>query len=402
MDREALVRRNRSMTEAFHATPLRHHIRRGLLRMLASIPVSDNRIPERERILLIRPDHLGDMLLTTPAIHALRRAVPDADLHALVGPWSAEVTANYPEIDAVLTLPFPGFSRSPNPSLRFPYQLALQASRHLRQIGYSSAVIFRPDHWWGAMLAALAGIPRRIGYDLSDVAPFLTHPITFEHKHAVEQNLRLVEGWTGSTTPHRAMYRFNVDDELDRAYVDGYLQEWGIAPQRPVICIHPGSGTWVKRWDPAAWATVADTLTEQIEASIVLTGGDHEMPIARAIAEQMQHEPAIIVGETDVFQLAALFQRARLVMGSDSGPLHLAVATSTPTVTLFGPADPVEFGPWGPRDKHAVVTSEIGCRPCRILDWTGDDPENHPCVRDITIGQVLNAAHQVMQHSDQG
>ncbi len=400
MDREALVRRNTSMAEAYHKIPLRHYIRRGLLHMGAYIPFPSSRIPEHPRILLIRPDHLGDMLLTTPAIRALSNALPSAEIHMLVGPWSADILANYPEIDAILTLPFPGFSRSPKPNLPSPYQLAWKSSRQLRQIGYSTAIILRPDHWWGAMVAAMAGIPQRVGYNLPDTAPFLTEPIPFKHQHAVEQNLRLVAQWTDNVSREKTHYQFTVDDELDRAYISAYLREWNISPTTPIFCIHPGSGTKVKQWEIDKWVTVADTLSEQFGARAVFTGGDHEVAIARSIAEKMSQEACVIAGETDVYQLAALFERSIVVIGPDSGPLHLAVAVETPTVALFGPADPVEFGPWGPPEKHAMLTTNIGCRPCRIIDWTGDDPENHPCVREITVGQVLDAARRVANRSN--
>ena len=76
--------------------------------------------------------------------------------------------------------------------------------------------------------------------------------------------------------------------------------------------------------------------------------------------------------------------------------MHIAAAVHTPTVALFGPADPIEFAPWGDRRRQAVVTSAIGCRPCRILDWRADDPDYHPCVRDIKVEQVLAAAQQVL------
>ncbi len=175
MDRETLVRRNRSMAEAFHAVPLKHQLRRAALQAAAAIPVpTQHRSQQNERILLLRPDHLGDVLLTTPAIHALRAAHPDSELHALVGPWSASVLANFSDLDLVLTLPYPGFTRQDKLSWRSPYQLAATTARSLRRIGYDTAIILRPDHWWGALVAHLAGIPRRIGYNLPDVAPFLT------------------------------------------------------------------------------------------------------------------------------------------------------------------------------------------------------------------------------------
>lgn len=397
MDRETLVLRNRSMTAAFHAIPFKHRVRRGLLRALALFPQLPARKPTTQRILLIRPDHLGDVLLTTPAIRALRQALPDAELHALVGPWSAHVLSGYSELDAVLTLDFPGFSRRPAESLRLPYQVAFNTARHLRRVAYSSAVIFRPDHWWGAMVAHLANIPERIGYDLPDTVPFLTTAIEHHHEHAVIQSLRLVQRWNSGLDPENATYGFPIDP-LASSYVDGYLTEWGIAPDQAIFCIHPGSGTHVKQWEEERWATVADTLSEQLPARVILTGGDNELPMVRRITQHMSRPACIIAGETNISQLAALLARARVVIGPDSGPLHLAAAVGTPTVTLFGPADPTEFAPWGPKQKHIILASNIGCRPCRIIDWADDDLTYHPCMRDIPIGDVLEAARLAANH----
>ncbi len=366
-------------------------MRRTLLNTLALVPRFPARRPAHPRILLVRPDHLGDVLLTTPAIHALRSAAPHVELHALVGPWSARVLANYPEIDHVLTLPFPGFSRQPNENLRSPYQLAFNTARHLRRIAYDAAVIFRPDHWWGAMVTHLANIPERIGYDLPDTSLFLTAALEHRHEHAVIQNLRLVERWTGTLMPEHAVYTFPIFS-LDSHYIDGYLQEWGIRTGEAIFCIHPGAGAWVKHWPDEHWAQVADILTEQLEARVVFTGGEHELPMIKRIAASMRQPACVIAGETHIGQLAALYARATVVLGPDSGPLHLAAAVNTPTVTLYGPADPVEFGPWGPQTRHYILASTIGCRPCRILDWADDSPAFHPCMRDITVAQVLEAA----------
>jgi heptosyltransferase-2/heptosyltransferase-3 len=384
------------MTTAFHTVPFRHQVRRALLATLALVPRLPSRRTNRQRILLIRPDHLGDVLLTTPAIYALRQALPHAELHALVGPWSARVLASYPEIDTVLTVPFPGFSREPSDSLRSPYQLALNTARHLRRIAYDTAIVFRPDHWWGAMVTHLASIPERIGYNLADTAPFLNHKITHHHEHVIIQNLRLIERWIGPVKPEAVIYRFPIT-QSDRSYIDGYLAEWGLTSDQPIFCIHPGSGTWVKQWPEENWATTADILTEQLNAQVVFTGGEHELAMIKRITQQMTQPFCTIAGETHIGQLAALYARARVVLGPDSGPLHLAVAVGTPTVTLFGPADPIEFGPWGSPPRHFVLASDIDCRPCRILDWADDDPAYHPCLRDISVAQVLSAAREAAQ-----
>ncbi len=394
MDRDALVLRNRSMAQAFHALPLKHRLRRSALQMIAQLPIPQQRKHD-DRILLLRPDHLGDVLLTTPAIRALRAAFPNREIHALVGPWSANVLANFSDLDLILTLPFPGFNRSAKLSLSSPYELVLNSARALRKIGYGTAVIFRPDHWWGALLAHLAGIPQRIGYNLPDVAPFLTDALEHEHQHVLLQNARLIEPLIGGLHHRDLALQFPVDD-VNRAWVEGYLSEWGIVPGTPLIAIHPGSGTWVKQWDDEKWAFVADTLAHQLDAQIILTGSDQELPLCQRIAVRMKHRPCIMAGDTGIGSLAALFERCEVVLGPDSGPLHLAVAAGAPTVTLFGPADPVEFGSWGAPERQQVLYADIGCRPCRVIDWGSDDPKCHPCVREITTARVLEAARRAM------
>lgn len=349
--------------------------------------------PIKGTFLLIRPDHLGDVLLTTPAIQALRVAQPSAKVTALAGAWSAEVLAAYPEIDLVLTVPFPGFTRLPKQGLLTPYSMALNWARKVRQLKVETAIILRPDHWWGALLAYIAGIPNRVGYDLPDVRPFLTRPIPYLEGHAVSQSMKLVEFWTGRLLESETKLRFPVAEE-DREYITGLLADNGIPRERSVVVIHPGAGTPIKRWQPENWGVVADRLVERLDAAVVFTGSDAEHKQIWQVMGRMRHRGVSLAGDTNIGQLAALFERARVVLGSDSGPLHLAVACGAPTVHLFGPADPAEFGPWGDPHRQIVLTSDIRCRPCRILDWPGDNPNNHPCIRDITPRQVFDKALQ--------
>lgn len=382
------------MAASFHAVTAKNRIQRFLTSAFALIPLpQQNR--QSNRILLLRPDHLGDILLTMPAIHALRAAQPQAEIHALVAPWSANVLAHSPDLDLVLTLPYPGFSRHETLDGRSPYKFALETARMLRRIGYGTAIIFRADHWWGALLAHLAGIPRRIGYNLPEVAPFLTDALEHYHEHAVLQNARLVEPLTGELLTYHLPLEYQVED-ADRAWIGGYLDEWGMEDGTPLIAIHPGSGSWVKAWDETKWAFVADTLAEQLDGLVVLTGTDQELTLCQRIAARMKTRPCIMAGDTEIGTLAALYSRAVVVLGPDSGPLHLAVAVDAPTVALYGPADPVEYGSWGERELHQVLTPEIGCHPCRILDWGSDDSAFHPCVREITAARVLEAARRAM------
>ncbi|NPV67915.1 MAG: glycosyltransferase family 9 protein [Anaerolineae bacterium] len=388
-DLTELALRNQVLAARQHARTRRQQLRGTLLTALARLPLPPIRGDGRT-ILLIRPDHLGDVLLTTPAIRALAAALPEARLVALVGLWSAGVISAYPEIDLTLTLPFPGFARHPARASAQPYLLAWRWANHLRRLQVDSAIVFRPDHWWGAMLAFLARIPRRIGFALPDVAPFLTDAVPFRASHAVERGLALIRA-LGVSVDHPSILTFPIQDE-DREFVHRQLAEAGLPPTAPRVIIHPGTGTRIKQWPSAHWALVADHLARRWGAPILFTGSDHEISLVRSITDQMAAPAIVLAGETTVGQLAALYEGARVVLGPDSGPLHLATAVGAPTVHLYGPADPAEFGPWGDPVRHIVLTTAIACRPCRILDWPGADPADHPCVRDIAPEAVLEAA----------
>ena len=397
MNRAELVKRNQRLAADLRSASFKQRLRNRALSGMARIPIT-SAPASGERLLIVRPDHLGDVLLSTPAIQALKRSRPEFSIHVLCGEWAGEALVNYDEIDHVLTLPFPGFQRAPSSTLA-PWRLAIQTARRLRRIGYASAIIMRPDHWWGAMVTHLAGIPQRVGYDLENVAPFLTEAVKFEYGHAVEQNLRLVSSWTGTLDA--------ADIKLAYPWwkVDCHLIGWLIESLKfegnaPVVCIHPGSGAASKFWRAENWVQVADQLAAEYGAKIVFTGTRSEAALADAIAADMSADAVSIAGDTNLGELAALYARSRAVLGPDSGALHLAAAVGTPTVALFGPADPQEFAPWGDPRLHEVITSDIGCRPCRILDWQNDNMDYHPCVRDITVRQVFEAARRVLSYKD--
>lgn len=397
LDKETLARRNLNKARTLHQPSALHSIRDLLLSRLAKMPIPPQRAISN-RALVIRPDHLGDALLMGPALQFIKRMRPQTEIHVICGAWAAEILAQFDEVDVVLTLDFPGFQRQRSSPTRNAYLLALDSARMLRRIGYDSALIMRPDHWWGAMLAFLAGIRERIGYDNANVAPFLTGGLPQQQEHAVLQNLRLIEFWLGAAHGRDIELTLAVDP-IAAATVEQLLRDRGIDIEQPVICIHPGSGMPSKLWQPDKWAEAADQIARLRKATIIFTGSSGEAALIADIAGMMKTKAYSVAGETNAAQLAALYQRACAVLGADSGAMHVAAAARSPTVTLFGPADPIEFAPWGDPRKHATITSQIACRPCRILDW-GDDPlAYHPCVRDISVSQVLEATQRVLAAS---
>ena len=377
----------------------RQQVRLALLRLFARLsapflPISNLQPPSS--ILLIRPDHLGDLLFTTPALRALREAFPQVRITGLVGPWAEAVVAGNPNIDELMLCPFPGFTRQPKKSVVEPYLVLGRYARLLREKEFDLAVVLRFDHWWGALLACLARIPRRVGYDIAEVKLFLTDAVPYvSGRHEVEQNLALVEAVGGQPPLQGFPLEFPLSAQ-DREFATCYLAERGVGDDDPLVCIHPGAGAAVKRWRNEGWAWVADTLAEEYGVKVLLTGSANEAPLAQAIAEQMACQPIVAAGQTTLGQLAALMARCRLVLGVDSGPLHLAVAVGTSTVHLYGPVDSRTFGPWGDPARHVVLTSDMDCIPCNRLDYKVDELEDHPCVRDISEAQVSEAARRFL------
>ena len=364
------------------------------------------------RILLVRPDHLGDLILTTPVLQALREHAPDAELTMMVGPWSREIVARHPALDHVLTCPFPGFQRAAQGVLT-PYILLFRAARQLRREHYDLALNLRPDFWWGAALLYLAGIPRRVGYALSPGQPFLSAALPFPAaEHATVSNLRLAsaglvtldyEPLAEPFTPERYPARFTPTAE-EYAWVSTRLRSEGIEDDAPLIVIPPGSGGAVKLWRSEAWASCAQTLratlTSPRQARILLTGSPGERALVEEVAQSIP-AGATLLTDASIGQLAALLARATCVLTVDNGPGHIAAAQDTPSVHLFGPTDPRIFGPWGSATRHIILASTQRCPgcpaiPCGRLDWSQEELATHPCVRVISEQQVLAAAEKLL------
>lgn len=373
-------------------------------------------LPATPRILLIRPDHLGDMVLTTPVLDALKTRIPQAHITMMVGPWSSEIVARHPAIDRLLLCPFPGFQRAPQKPLT-PYTMLFSYAQQLRRGNYDIAINLRPDFWWGAALIYLAHIPRRIGYALAPGTPCLNHAVPFHAPElATVSSLRLVSVALEALchaqlaepyTPAQYPLVFTPTPE-EYAAMQQRLNKEGITNATPIVVIHPGTGAAVKLWRNEAWAHCANTLpallTTPAQVRIILTGSPNERPLLEEIAHSMNGAttPPVLLTDLTVGQLAALLRHASLVLGVDNGPLHLAVAQGTPTIQIFGPTDPRVFGPWGNPEQHIVIASTHRCPtcpaiPCGRLDFRPDELPLHPCVRLVTEQEVETAIITLMK-----
>lgn len=318
---------------------------------------------------MLRPDHIGDVLLSAPALGALRATFPEAELTYLVGPWSAEVARRGPPV-RVQTLSFPGFTRRPKANPLAPYALLGQAAVELRRQTYDLAVVLRPDHWWGALLGLAAGIPTRVGFDVPETRPLLSHTFPLDpRRHAAEQGLALA-GYVAELygrTPKAAAIEpaFRVC-HAERQAAAHLLAERGLGTTRRLVAIQPSSGAALKSWPVPAWAGLADRLLAA-GLDVVLVGGPVDGALLASIQAHQPRPTPTLVGQP-LGVSAALYARCALVVGLDGGGPHLAAAVGTPTVRLYGPASPARYGPWPPRqDQRVLLARGLACVPCGHL-----------------------------------
>jgi ADP-heptose:LPS heptosyltransferase len=357
------------------------------------------------RILVIRPDHIGDVLLTTSAISLLRQAFPEGHLAALVGPWSDEVIRRGPPIDAVSTCDFPGFTRHLSSWIGAPYVQLVGRARALRRQRFDVAVIARPDHWWGALLAAAAGIPRRVGFDVPECAPFLTDALGQPAgAHSAELSLALVRrvcelaGVDVVPDAPRPVFRLSdADRDQARAAIAGR----GLDGAGPLVVLHPGAGTELKRWPAERWASTLDLVRERWNARTLIVSSSADADLVRSIQGYATTSHPSLTSDHGLGYLAAILEQADVVIGSDNGPLHLATAVGAATARIYGPTDPALFGPWPLSHDQLVLRPIVPCSPCgHVNDPPCGDRVNPRCLLEQSPDDIADAVGWLIRQSD--
>ena len=273
-----------------------------------------------------------------------------------------------PDVDAVEVCAFPGFERKAKEGALAPYRLLSKVAGELRG-RFDTAVVLRFDHWWGAWLAAAAGIPTRIGYAWPETRPFLTRRTPISPRPARSAAECRLAGGAGARHGSSAWDRRSTQ-----------------CSQKTGHGLRSGWGRFAGRWWPSIPARAPPSnngrsrtglrwrrrLAETKAASVVLTGGPGERDLTAGVAAEHGGRPALdLAGQTTLGQLAAVYERCDLVLGSDSGPLHLAVAVGAPTVHLYGPVPAAKFGPWGNPARQCRAQVAVGLCAVRPAGLAG-------------------------------
>jgi len=355
------------------------------------------------RILVIRTDMLGDVVLTLPTIHALHRAYPQAKIDLVVEPPSAGIVAGHPEIDRIILSDLAAWVRGLRTGQA--WGLLRTTIRELRAAHYDLAVSVCGD--WASVLARLSGARRRVGYAGEAYPFFLTDPVPGK-RYAIQQHetaygLALAAHAGGVVDPpghHSRRPRLLVDPPA-LARIADLLWNHGVALNQPIIVLHAGARNGAaKRWSLSAWARLAEMLIDVGNVVVVLVGSPGEREYSRELLRRMQAPDRVIdlTGATSLPELVALFAASAVVVTSDSGPLHIAEALGTPLVALHGPTDPVLSGPCGP--EAIVIRHAVWCAPCYDHTTSATCRWHNPiCMRGIAPAAVRDAVYtQLRRH----
>ncbi|MBI2755118.1 MAG: glycosyltransferase family 9 protein [Chloroflexi bacterium] len=355
------------------------------------------------RVLLIRPDNIGDVLLTSSAVQVLEETMPAEHITYLVGPWAAGAARQGPLGKRVETLPFPGFGGRRKAHLLEPYAELMRSARLLRRRSYRAAVVLRPDHWWGALLCLAAGIPVRVGYATPETSALLSQalPRPDERMHATGQATALVVALLQTLgvaaragEPGGASFEPTAEDShAARVWLNQNLAE----PSRSVA-LHPLSGASLKTWPDERWVALADRL-HAAGTPVVLSGAPGERGMLTALGARMQHPPAAVLSDVPLGMAAAVFERLGAVVGPDSGALHLAAARGAPTVRLYGPASAMVFGPDPTAPLQVVLQSRsLPCVPCgSLVNPPCGARVEPPCMLAISVPEVAAALAGILE-----
>lgn len=354
-------------------------------------------VPEPRHILVSLLSPIGDTLLATPALAALRRRYPDASLTVIVSASNAGILEGNPDVTDCILVPPEGqgptllrFARAMRAinRMRSKYDMVVSLSAASSFVTFVSGLsanqykLQSPPLWW------LVG----------------GHSAAYRARHTIDQYLLAIAPAVKPPT--------SDDDRVPRLYLTlqdrsaarRLLRSHGLAPTKLLIAMHVGGDGFNgrKRWASKRFADVANALIERFDAHVLLIGGKVDMPLAERTAALIPRGATILAGATSLKVTAALIAEASLFIGNDSAPLHMAAAVGTPAVGIFGPSDWNQFHPVGKTGyQHRVVHSNLPCSPCfRFLGndapWIPNTCYSRACLKAITPQHVMDAATELL------
>lgn len=345
---------------------------------------------EPRRILVVRTDRLGDVILTLPMLAVLRARYPDAWLGMLLSRYTGEIVRNHPHVNAFIWHDDAG---KPRPSSDLIADIRAQR--------FDTVVLVHPTPRL-AWIMARTGIPQRIGTGYRYYSVLMTHKV-FEHRkdakhHELEYNLRLLGALDPAIQTDGVKPDFGLRVQPDAAArITSLLQDRGVGEHEMIAVIHPGSGGSARDWPLTRFGELGARLAQDPRLRLLVTGGPGETGAVHAVAKDAGPRAVPLAGALSLPELAALYARAAVVVANSTGPLHLAAALGTPVVGIYPqltPMSPARWGPYTEKKRVLVPDAPADCRLCR-------KGERCVCIASITVDQVHDATRSFLTHTSQ-
>lgn len=351
-----------------------------------------------KRILCVRLDHIGDVLMTTPALHALKASAPGRHLTLFTSSAGAAIAQHLDDIDDLIVYDAPWANPRPHGT---PRDHAAMIAR-LSGGNFDAAAIFTvysQNPLPAATLCFQAGIARRLAHCRENPYSLLTDWVVEPEPHAsvrheVERQLALVESVGARTADTRL--RITVRDE-GRDKLRARLSAHGIVRHEPLIVLHPGATSASRRYPPGQYARALDALIPKSGCRVLLTGTRDEASLTRAVRDAAL--PATcsrlvdLAGVLAIGEFIALLDETDLLIANNSGPVHIAAALGTPVVDLYALTNP-QHTPW--RTPHRLLYRDVACRWC----YRGECPVgHHACLHGIAPDEIASAALDLLRQA---
>lgn len=370
-------------------------IARSLTSLFRPRPVPPGFTPTR--ILVIKLCCLGDVLMATPALAAVRRAFPTSQLDFAVGSWSQPAIRNNANVSGIVDTGDLGGGH-------YPLGRYWSLARAIGAQRYDLAIVLERSVF-ATMLPLVAGIPYRVGLDSEGRGfPLTTRVPCVPLRHEAALYLDVAQASFGHktdspTAPMEPASRDGRPEFYPSADESEAARRVIAGVRRPIVAIHPGGavnpGTTLlaKRWNPERFASVADRLVQSYGATVLLAGGPSDSGAVHSVQRAM-NQPCVLLSDKLTFgELGAIFAECDLFVGNDSGPAHLAAAAGAQVVVVFGPTDPRVYGPYGGAGE--AVWAGAHCAPCFTR---GQFPlcSDHRCIQGVTVEMVWKAVERQM------
>ncbi len=361
---------------------------RNILAKKPQCPKATSKGEEFKRILVVRTDRIGDVLLSTPVLKGLRENFPHAYIAMMVSPYAKDIVEQSPFIDEVITYDKDAKHKSWLKSIKF--------SRNLKKRGFDLALILHPVNR-AHLLTFFAGIKRRVGFDRKMgflLTDRLKHSKQAGEKHESEYTLDFLR-YLGIEPQDKRLYMpIRPDSEI---WVKHLFEKEGIKDSDKLLAVHAAASCPSKVWPAERFAQAAQRLAKAQGMKVIVVAGPKDIHVSEEVVKRMNIPALNLAGKTSVSQLASILKRCRLFISNDSGPVHLASAVGTPVISIFG-RNQKGLGPkrWAPLgDNDRVLHKQADCVECLAHNCT----RGFVCLNSITVNEVVDAAESILNNS---